>query len=570
MLPFDVPAGTTSVRVKYCYEDQPDGTRRRPRPLAGPRRQEAVGRGAVPRLGRLEPPRRDDHAAGLLDGGGVRGGAEGPRRRAARRAASCPVRSRPAAGRRSSASRAVVARREARTRRPVDWRVEIELARGSRLRRRSPTCPRPTTRRPRTPRPGWYAGDMHVHAEHSALGDATMTETFDYAFRSLADGGAGLDFITLSDYVTPTRLGRDRPLPGRVHPGKLIIRSSEVITYRGHTNNHASLRYVDHRTGPVYELSLPGGELRRAAQGPRSAHDLQGGARGGRLDAAQPRDDVPVLGSSVLPAHLPRLPVGLHDEGDEAPAGRRDRGRTTASRFRADQHLHRRRDRLLGGARSRAAQRITAVGSSDSHHAGGGDAPIGDRHHRRLRAGALRARHRATRVRAGPRLREDRSGNAVAGPAPRGPRRRAARTPPAIMGDDDEGRRPIDFAAAGARHRRRGGALQLVVVKDGEPIETVPVAARTADAHLHLERPGPLPRSSSARGEAILVAHEPDLREARQVGAAARRRCASTPRRRVCYPSAPHVPRGHVPRDPARDSRRAARVSRPHSATTRS
>ena len=35
----------------------------------------------------------------------------------------------------------------------------------------------------RRARPGWYAGDCHVHAEHSSLGDATMRETFDYAFR---------------------------------------------------------------------------------------------------------------------------------------------------------------------------------------------------------------------------------------------------------------------------------------------------------------------------------------------------------------------------------------------------
>ena len=93
---------------------------------------------------------------------------------------------------------------------------------------------------------------MHVHAEHSALGDATMNEVFDYAFRALGDGGAGLDFITLSDYVTPSgwgEIGRYQD----AHPDNLVVRSSEIITYTGHTNNHASLHYVDHRTGPVYE-----------------------------------------------------------------------------------------------------------------------------------------------------------------------------------------------------------------------------------------------------------------------------------------------------------------------------
>ena len=94
-----------------------------------------------------------------------------------------------------------------------------------------------------------------------------MTEAFDYAFRPLAQGGAGLDFITLSDYVTDTawgEIGRHQP----AHPGKLIVRSSEVITYRGHANNHASLRYVDHRTGPVYERGSSG-DLRPAARRPR-------------------------------------------------------------------------------------------------------------------------------------------------------------------------------------------------------------------------------------------------------------------------------------------------------------
>ena len=84
-----------------------------------------------------------------------------------------------------------------------------------------------------------------------------MTETFDYAFRPLDEDGAGLDFITLSDYVT--RSGWDE-IGGyqALHPGKLVMRSSEIITYRGHVNNHGSARYIDHRAGPVYELAGDG------------------------------------------------------------------------------------------------------------------------------------------------------------------------------------------------------------------------------------------------------------------------------------------------------------------------
>jgi hypothetical protein len=133
----------------------------------------------------------------------------------------------------------------------VRWRLEIELA-SDPVFRADRYQPARYDRRAKRRGPDWYAGDMHVHAEHSALGDATMSETFDYAFRPLSEGGAGLDFITLSDYVTRSgggEIGRYQAS----YPDHLVIRSSEIITYTGHTDNHASVTYVDHRTGPVYE-----------------------------------------------------------------------------------------------------------------------------------------------------------------------------------------------------------------------------------------------------------------------------------------------------------------------------
>jgi hypothetical protein len=98
---------------------------------------------------------------------------------------------------------------------------------------------------------------MHVHAEHSALGDATMTEVFDYAFAPLDEGGASLDFVTLSDYVTTSawdEIGRYQAS----YPDKLVIRSAEIITYEGHAMNHGSAQYVEHRAGPVYEVASNG------------------------------------------------------------------------------------------------------------------------------------------------------------------------------------------------------------------------------------------------------------------------------------------------------------------------
>jgi hypothetical protein len=60
----------------------------------------------------------------------------------------------------------------------VGWRVEIELsnakAYGAVPYRRARVA-RGVARRG----PGWYAGDLHVHAEHSALGDAPMRRVFD-------------------------------------------------------------------------------------------------------------------------------------------------------------------------------------------------------------------------------------------------------------------------------------------------------------------------------------------------------------------------------------------------------
>ena len=43
-----------------------------------------------------------------------------------------------------------------------------------------PYRPAPYDSRPAKRGRGWYAGDMHVHAEHSAYGDATMREALDF------------------------------------------------------------------------------------------------------------------------------------------------------------------------------------------------------------------------------------------------------------------------------------------------------------------------------------------------------------------------------------------------------
>jgi hypothetical protein len=256
MVPFDVPAGTTSVRVKYCWDrpegETPGGTGHtidlglwQTRPTGGTWTEPQFrgwGGSSHPDV-TITPQGFSTEAEylaapkGHVDGRTTRGFLPGPIP-AGEWAAELGV-------------AAVVPADEGDADGTVAWRLEIELASDPAF-AAEPYEPARYDRTPVRRGPDWFAGDMHVHAEHSALGDATMTEAFEYAFRPLSDGGAGLDFITLSDYVTRSGWGEI----GRYqadHPDNLVIRSSEIITYTGHTNNHASLHYVDHRTGPVYE-----------------------------------------------------------------------------------------------------------------------------------------------------------------------------------------------------------------------------------------------------------------------------------------------------------------------------
>ena len=268
MVPFDVPAGTTAVRVKYCF-DQPDV------PVSTP----AVSARHTLDLGLYEP-RRGPGTWGMGEFRGWGGSshpdvtvsAEGfstegqftanpriePPGKTTRAFRPGPIR----AGRWAVelGVAGVVPQSLGDADGKVAWRVEIELARDRAFADQT-YRPAPYDKRPAKRGRGWYAGDMHVHAEHSAYGDATMREAFDYAFGPLSQGRAGLDFITLSDYVSGSSWGEIGRHQGR-YPGKLVVRSAEVITYRGHLNNHNTAKVVDYREGPIYERA-PNGSLHR-------------------------------------------------------------------------------------------------------------------------------------------------------------------------------------------------------------------------------------------------------------------------------------------------------------------
>jgi hypothetical protein len=277
LVPFDVPAGTTSVRVKYCFDqpDSPTSSQLRhtldlglyePRAggsgVWGEREFRGWGGSSHPDVtitpeGFSTEQQYTARPRGHVAGRTTRGFRPGPIP-AGQWAAELGV-------------AAVVPQSEGDSDGAVEWRVDVELRRDPTF-ADEPYTPAPYDSRPARPGPGWFAGDMHVHAEHSSLGDATNREVFGYAFGAPPDG-AGLDFITLSDYVTDTGWGEIGRLQA-AHPGRLVVRSSEVITYRGHTNNHASLRYVDYRTGPIYEQRPDGAvALHTAARSPQHIFD---------------------------------------------------------------------------------------------------------------------------------------------------------------------------------------------------------------------------------------------------------------------------------------------------------
>jgi hypothetical protein len=260
MVPFEVPKGTTAVRVKYCYDepDDPDATdhtldlglygpRRSPDAEWGPDEFRGWGGSSHPDV--TVSPRGFSTRAQYLDD--PKGDVPG---RTTRGFLPGPIE--PGEWAAELGVAAVASTTDGDADGAVAWRLEIAFD-DSTVAPRDRYRPAPYSAKPVRPDPGWYAGDLHVHAEHSALGDATMREAFDYAFRPIDRDGAGLDFITLTDYVTPAAWAEIGRYQAR-HPRHLVIRGSEVITYRGHAQNQASATYVDHRTGPVYALESDG------------------------------------------------------------------------------------------------------------------------------------------------------------------------------------------------------------------------------------------------------------------------------------------------------------------------
>jgi len=491
MLPFEVPAGTTAVRVRYCH-DQPEAP-------TNARIKHVLDLGlwqsrAAPTAQWSEPEFRGWGGSSHPDVTVSRNGFS----------SEADYLANPRLHRRGHTTRgfrpgpipagewavelgvaAVASQAEGDMDGRVAWRVEIDLS-DDPLWESDPYAPAPYDTTPARADPGWYAGDFHVHAEHSSLGDATMTETFDYAFRSRAQDGAGLDFVTLSDYVTDTawgEIGRHQA----DHPGKLIVRSSEIITYLGHANNHHSLRYVDHRTGPVYERDTSGAlTLRRAAR-PASAlwEGIRGG--GGFTQINHPR---------IFPSEVPGFDFLCRGCPWDYAAADSDYGRVDAieiatgpAGLKEDPQpgpnpftplaIQFWEEAIDDGRQNRNL--IGAVGSSDSHNAGRTpdpvtQAPIGqattmvyaDELSEDAIQRGVQARHTYVKPFGtdGPDLRFEAE---VPGSG----------EPPAIMGDVIRGA-GVEFTArviGAGPGATRPGAYTLFVLKDGLPLLAAPVTA---------------------------------------------------------------------------------------------
>jgi len=528
MLPFDVPQGTTAVRVKYCF-DQPEALVTTP----------AFSARHTLDLGLYEP--RDDTSRtwGVPEFRGWGGSshpdvtvsAEGfsteeqytakpridPPGKTTR--AFLPGAIEPGEWAVELGVAAVVPRSLGDFDEKVAWRVEIDLADDPAF-ADEPYRPAPYDTTPARREAGWYAGDMHVHAEHSAYGDAPISEALDYAYRPLGQGGAGLDFVTLSDYVSGSswgEVGRYQPR----YPGKLTIRSAEVITYRGHLNNHNTARVVDYREGLVYEQR--GNAPPRVVRGKRKPTQTFGEikAAGGFTQINHP---------TIFPSSVPGFDLFCRGCPWDYDPGETGYERTDAIEIATGPSGARTEEGTQGPnpftvtaidfyeqALGRG-HRIAAVGVSDSHNAARTpnpvtQAPIGEattvvRAEELSAAGiecGVEAGHTYVKVtgNAGPDLRFEARPPGFTGA-------------PAIMGDTVRG------PSATFTARVTGGdGRSLNVVRDGQTISTVPVAGNDFSTSFDAAQPGRY-RLQLQRGSTIDTVSSPIYLESGPAGVSTR------------------------------------------------
>lgn len=494
MVPFSVPEGSTRVRMKLCH-DQPDS------PTSSQIKHTLD-------LGVYEASIDGVHDENEFRGWG---GSSRPNVLLTPEEATLGFLPGPIAAGEWAAEigvAAVAGREEGDSRGDVEWRLEVVLG-SHQADTDDPWQPAVYDETSARSGAGWYKGDFHVHAEHSNPNDASMRHTFDYSF---SPEGADLDFITLSDYVT-TRHWHEIGRFQNDYPGKLIVRSAEVITYRGHINNHAGVQYVDHRTGPVHELQEDGSlePIRETQPASRIFDDIH--AADGWTQVNHPTifpAAVPAFGNICRGcsweysdeetdwSKVDAFEVQTGPAGTSQPEGH-ELGPNPFTPLAIEMWDELRADGF----------RITAVGSSDSHNAGDGNgitqSPIGEAttvvFAEELSESGLReailAGHAYVKFFSshGPDLRFE----AV---ALEGPGKGASKgRPKAIMGD----RLPVgsaEFTATVLGAAPGPEPRALLVMKDGEVIDTRPVTSDEFTHSFEASEPGDY-RLQLMRGTAI-------------------------------------------------------------------
>jgi len=227
---------------------------------------------------------------------------------------------------------------------------------------------------------GWYTGDLHVHGEQEP-GNALMSDTLDLAFGD-PPAGSGLDFLTLVDHNNNMARNVLGDLQAE-HPNKVVIPGTEMTTYDGHFNAQGNDPLVDFRLGEIKKFvdadaddTLDNGELQdvRGIENPSSRFaDIQAG--GGWAQINHPTifkdnpsvcrgcfwnyDDTRTDFSKVNAIEIQTGPAGI-------PAGSPTPGMNPFTQPAIDYYEH----ALSTGAH------IAAVGSSDDHRAGGATGPF--------------------------------------------------------------------------------------------------------------------------------------------------------------------------------------------------
>ena len=244
-----------------------------------------------------------------------------------------------ASGRSSSGVAAVASQRGRRDRRGRLARRDRPLDRLALEQRPYAPSPPITTRRRPTPIP---AGTRATSTSTASTSPATRPCARPSTTPSRPSGRAEAPGSTSSRSSTTTTSApttRSAATSRSHHPGKLIVRSTEVTTYRGHLQNHASGDFV--RLPDRAAARGDAGRRRRDQPHPRplnrgrdprpASDDLRRDPRRRRLHPDQPPDDLPV-GGADLRRLLPRLPLGLLGRRDRLLEGGRDRDRDRPGR----------------------------------------------------------------------------------------------------------------------------------------------------------------------------------------------------------------------------------------------